>query len=129
MIYCQFQHGGFSFMKTKLIATLGILFLLLALLPSARVSPALAQTCLDAAGGVIPCPTEAPQSGGSDSEGEDEEEEEKKKKAITEAALAARTPPNPKSSSSAQMKTTSTPPTGTMAGASPARTIPPGWTA
>lgn len=60
-------------MKTKLISTLGILFLLLSLLPSAQATPALAQTCFDAAGGVIPCPTEAPQTGGGDNEEKEEE--------------------------------------------------------
>ncbi|GAB4499841.1 MAG: hypothetical protein OHK003_17390 [Anaerolineales bacterium] len=58
-------------MKIKLISTLGILFLLLNLLPSAQVTPALAQTCTDAAGGVIPCPTEAPPTGGGGSGSED----------------------------------------------------------
>lgn len=58
-------------MKTKIILTLGILLLLLNLLPSAQVTPALAQTCTDAAGGVIPCPTEAPPTGGGGSGSED----------------------------------------------------------
>ncbi|NWF64493.1 MAG: hypothetical protein HXY38_09330 [Chloroflexi bacterium] len=55
-------------MKTKFISTLGTAILLFAIFSLVKVTPAYAQTCTDAAGSPIPCPTpEAPTDTGGDS--------------------------------------------------------------